>query len=245
MANIHDVNESLQVQPSVKSAPTLIALSQGENGRSLQFRMVGTAIPSGSSATISGTKPDGAVYSKAGMVDGNTVVFQEDVQLTAVAGAWDAKIRIVNGGDSVATALIRFIIDPDPVAAGAIPSDSQLDGIVTECRLYAENAKSSAYGSPLTASAAADMIDTTKVYVYTGDETGYTNGHWYYWNGTAWTDGGVYNSTAVETDKTLSVADKAADAKAVGDELSDLKEDLSDLGLSVVDGTLNVTYTVA
>lgn len=220
MANIHDVNESLQVQPSVKNAPTPIALSQGENGRSLQFRMVGTTIPSGSNASLSGTKPDGVVYSKAGTVDGNTVTFQEDVQLTAVAGAWDAKIRIVNGGDSVATALIRFIIDPDPVAAGAVPSDSQLDGIVAECRLYAENAKSSAYGSPLTASTAADMLDTTKVYVYTGEETGYTEGHWYYWDGTAWTDGGVYNSIAIQTDKTLTLPDHAADAKTTGDTLA-------------------------
>ena len=33
----------------------------------------------------------------------------------------------------------------------------------------------------------------------------------------------------VTTDKTLSIADKAADAKAVGDELDDLKEDLNDI----------------
>ena len=220
MANIHDVNESLQVQPSVRNLPTLIALSQGENGRSLQFRMVGATIPSGSSASLSGTKPDGVVYSKAGTVDGNTVIFQEDVQLTAVAGAWDAKIHIVNNGNSVATALIRFIIDPDPVAAGAVPSDSQLEGILAECKLYAEAARSNAYGSPLTASAVADMIDTSKVYVYTGDETGYTAGHWYYYNGTAWADGGVYNSIAIQTDTTLTLPGHAADAKATGDALA-------------------------
>lgn len=232
MANIHDVNESLQVQPSVRNLPTLIALSQGENGRSLQFRMVGATIPSGSSASLSGTKPDGVVYSKAGTVDGNTVIFQEDVQLTAVAGAWDAKIHIVNSGNSVATALIRFIIDPDPVAAGAVPSDSQLDGIVAECQMYAEAARSAAYGSPLTASAAADMIDTARVYVYTGDETGYTAGHWYYYNGTTWADGGVYNSIAIQIDTTLTLPDHAADAKATGDALATKADKIGNIALA-------------
>ena len=232
MANIHDVNESLQVQPSVRNLPTLIALSQGENGRSLQFRMVGATIPSGSSASLSGTKPDGVVYSKAGTVDGNTVIFQEDVQLTAVAGAWDAKIHIVNSGNSVATALIRFIIDPDPVAAGAVPSDTQLEGIVAECKLYAEAARSNAYGSPLTASAAADMIDTAKVYVYTGDETGYAAGHWYYYNGSAWADGGVYNSIAIQTDTTLTLPDHAADAKATGDALATKADKIGNIALA-------------
>lgn len=42
------------------------------------------------------------------------------------------------------------------------------------------------------ANTAAQMVDTTKIYVYTGSETGYNFGHWYYYNGSAWTDGGVY-----------------------------------------------------
>ena len=55
-----------------------------------------------------------------------------------------------------------------------------------------------AVGTPLQASTVASMTDTTKIYVYTGSETGYTAGNWYYYNGTAWVSGGVYNSTAVE-----------------------------------------------
>lgn len=43
-------------------------------------------------------------------------------------------------------------------------------------------------------------------------------------------DGNVKNAELdVTTDKTLSIADKAADAKAVGDELTDLKADLSQI----------------
>lgn len=57
--------------------------------------------------------------------------------------------------------------------------------------------QASAYvGSPLTASLASAMTDQTKVYVYVGSETGMSAGHWYYYNGTSWVDGGVYNSIA-------------------------------------------------
>lgn len=84
-------------------------------------------------------------------------------------------------------------------------------------------APKSAVGAPLSASTAAKMTDTTKIYVYTGSESGYTAGNWYYYDGSAWTSGGVYNSTAFETDTTLSIAGAAADAKEVGDEFAILR----------------------
>ena len=75
-------------------------------------------------------------------------------------------------------------------------------------------------GSPLVASTVAGMTDHDKIYVYVGSESGYTSGNWYYWDGSAWTSGGVYNSQALETDDTLSVSGMAADAQAVGDAIS-------------------------
>ena len=86
-----------------------------------------------------------------------------------------------------------------------------------------------AVGSPLKASTVAQMTDTNKIYVYVGSESGYTNGNWYYWNGSAWVSGGVYNSVAVVTDPTLTLSGVPADAKATGDEVTNLKADLSDL----------------
>lgn len=50
-----------------------------------------------------------------------------------------------------------------------------------------------ASGSPLVASSISGMTDTTRVYVNT------TDGHWYYYNGSAWADGGVYQATAVSS----------------------------------------------
>jgi len=54
-----------------------------------------------------------------------------------------------------------------------------------------------ASGSPKAVSLVSQMSDTTKNYVYTGSEGGYTAGHWYYYNGSAWTSGGVYQSTGI------------------------------------------------
>jgi hypothetical protein len=39
---------------------------------------------------------------------------------------------------------------------------------------------------------ASQMIDTDTIYVYMGSESGYTNGYWYYHNGSAWTRGAQF-----------------------------------------------------
>lgn len=217
MAYIDNVTSILQIQPD--GLPTTVRLSQNENGRNLYFQLAGNEIdiPANSTITISGTKPDGTVYSGTGSISDNVILIPEMIQMTAVAGYWDAKVKIISGGNTIATGRIRFVIDADTVDPDSVPSDSELEGLVAEAQQYAETARTEAYGSPLTAQTAAGMTDHTRVYVYTGSETGYTAGHWYFWNGSAWTDGGVYNSTAVNTDPTLTLAGVAADAKATGD----------------------------
>lgn len=256
MAYLDNVTNILQIQPD--GLPTYVRLSQNENGRNLYFELQGNEadIPANATITISGTKPDGVVYSGTGSCTDNVVLIPETVQMTAVAGTWDAKIQITSGGNTIATGRVRFVVDADTVAPGSVPSDSELEGLVAQAQQYAETARTEAYGSPLTASTAASMTDHTRVYVYTGSESGYTAGHWYFWNGSAWTDGGIYNSVAVntdptlklsgvaadakatgdaiaavtiETDKTLSVSDAPADAKVVGDEIASLKSDLTQL----------------
>lgn len=82
-------------------------------------------------------------------------------------------------------------------------------------------------GAPYIATTVAGMTDKTRVYVYQGSESGYTSGNWYYWNGSAWTPGGTYNSAAVDTDKTLTQSDKPADSAIVGKKIGSLKESLN------------------
>lgn len=219
MANLHNKEMSVHAQPDAGFIRASLCLSQNENGRLLQITMRGITIPVGSVATLTGTKPDGNVYSTAGTISGNVISIQEDMQMTAVAGTWDARLNIVNDGNVIGTAKIRMVIVPDTVNGDAVPSDSRLDGIIAECKAYAEAARGAAYGSPLTANTAADMDDVRRVYVYTGSEDGKVAGNWYYWNGTAWDSGGAYNSTAVNTDTTLALPGSPADSATVGEVL--------------------------
>lgn len=48
--------------------------------------------------------------------------------------------------------------------------------------------------------------------------------------------------TIPTVDATLTQAGAAADAKKTGDEIGAIKNDLTQLGLSVVDGVMNITY---
>ena len=106
--------------------------------------------------------------------------------------------------------------------------------------LQADMAKLKAsVGAPLVAETVSDMTDTDKVYVYVGSETGYTAGNWYYYDGSDWVSGGVYNSTAVETDKTLSAPDVPADAGAVGAALQGITVTITD---QYGDGHLVITF---
>jgi predicted phosphodiesterase len=64
--------------------------------------------------------------------------------------------------------------------------------------------------------------DHSKIYITLDD------GKWCYHNGSAFVAGGVYQATAIETDKTLAVSGAAADSKVTGDKVGELKSALND-----------------
>lgn len=125
--------------------------------------------------------------------------------------------------DGSLTALIKNYIDPLIEAQNVYNTEtrntvtSRLDSQDAEI-----NAIRDAVGSPLKAATISEMTDTNKIYVYTGSETGYTAGNWYYYNGSAWVSGGVYNAVALNTDTTLTVSGIAADAKVTGEKIGAL-----------------------
>lgn len=54
-----------------------------------------------------------------------------------------------------------------------------------------------ASGAPIPVDSTSAMTDTTRIYLLT------TSGHWYYYNGSVWTDGGVYQATAINDNSVI------------------------------------------
>ena len=169
----------------------------------------------------------------------NTEQYIENWKNMAESDIEDAIAAGINQFVSYFSDLTQTAVDAAERAmeAAETAAEDAVDAIMPtlESQFDARYAWKTAVGSPLVATTAAGMTDTTKVYVYAGSETGYVNGDWYYYDGTAWQDGGVYNSAAVVTDPTLSESGVPADAKAAGDEIADLK--------SAIPYSLSVTCT--
>lgn len=219
-------NFNLYLNAGVSAAPT-INVNQYDRDEQWVFTLYNEngAVYTPSSGSIIGLKSDGHVIANAGTVSDGKVVITETEQMTAVAGNGVFELQI--DGETHGTANFIVRVEKSP-AEGGDYSDSDLS-LFQEAIDQAE--RIAKYGSPLVATSASQMTNHGSVYVYTGSESGYTNGHWYYWNGSAWEDGGVYNAVAVNTDKTMTLNDVPADAAAVGA-----------YGLTVINGVLNQIF---
>ena len=202
------------------SVPLVINVNQYDSGEQWVFTLYnsdGTQYTPSTGAIV-GIKSDGLGIINTGSVDSDgRVVINETQQMTAAVGK--AVFELMVDNQTHGTANFIVLVEPKP---GDNADLSETDISMIEQAIEAASAIKP-YGSPLVASTVAGMTDHDKVYVYVGSETGYTSGNWYYWDGSAWTSGGVYNSVAVQTDTTLTLSGVAADAKKTGDEISELK----------------------
>ena len=126
--------------------------------------------------------------------------------------------------------LINWENDPESQTPVSAENLNHMDQGIYEAYVQSAIASSSAIAAlsqvqellglryaPIPVSTASAMTDHNKIYVYIGNESGMQNNYWYYWNGSAWVAGGLYNAQTVTIDSTLQNSGEAADAKAVGD----------------------------
>lgn len=125
----------------------------------------------------------------------------------AAQSAEDAQTASESAADS-AEAAAQSADDAEAAAQNAADSAEDAAQSASDARLF--------MGAPLVAQTADAMTDDTRVYVYVGSEEGYVSGNWYYYDGSAWTSGGVYNAAAVQTDDKLLAERVPADAAAAG-----------------------------
>lgn len=161
------------------------------------------SVPSGATAMIRVAKPDGtfAVYDKnekgqtAYTISGSTVTIE--LVGAALAAAGDALVTVMfldSTGSNLSPFSFRLVIMPSAVSDDDIASSDYFNVFQDTI-----NKLQAFYGAPLTAATASAMTDTTRVYVYVGSESGYVYGHWYYYNGSTWVNGGVYNSEGINS----------------------------------------------
>lgn len=243
------ITYKLDITPG--SVPLTIHISQYDVGLRQYIFQPYTSVGeftyvSGATVTLEATKPDGyAVIHNCTYNQDGSITYTVQEQLAAKAGSVWSKVVIRNGNDVLGTGAVVWMVDNAGVKDNAIISDSDIPAIqaAASSASLAEAAATQAAGyvdqavilggTPLVAATVSAMTNHDRVYVYTGSETGYTAGNWYYWNGSAWTSGGIYNSSAVQTDPTLSVSGMAADAAATGglkSEITSIEKFANDIG---------------
>lgn len=113
---------------------------------------------------------------------------------------YDILINLISEVSDTKVACENAIADAAAVTTAATRATENAVAAATAATAAAADAQDIAdyYGSPLVATTTAAMTKTNRVYVYIGSESGYTAGNWYYYNGSDWVSGGIYNSALID-----------------------------------------------
>lgn len=230
------VNKKIQLDFTEEGLREKIEAVQGDTGRILECNIIGVDM-TGVSARFYAIKSSGKeIYNNCKVLK-NTVTIELTEQTLAETGIVKCQLDLRQGTKKVQSFIFDINVTASLMAQSEYLSSSEYK-VVDDLAEKVENnenkiaelddkkANKDDYGSPLQANTVAEMTDKKKVYVYVGTESGYIAGNWYTWNGSAWVSGGVYNSAAIQTDKTLTQSDKAADSAVVGGKFNEINESI-------------------
>ena len=202
------VTTALNINFTPGGAPLHINVSQYDIGlREYEFTPYSTPgtidYSNAFSVTLEATKPDGhaVVHNCTYDSDTHKITYVLGEQLCAVVGRVWSKLVIRDVDENVlGTAAIIWVVDQAGITDDAILSDSDISAVQDFINEFgsinayrtALDACIDAIGGFNKAATASAMTDHEKVYVYTGNESGYVFGNWYYYNGSAWVSGGQF-----------------------------------------------------
>lgn len=168
----------LNINPGQGYTP-IVPASQYDVGRELVFTiydgMVPASIPSGTVATMVGTKPSGLGFTQLGTVSGNTVTVTTTATMTEEGGHIPAELRLTYSGNNIGTANFIFGVEasphPEDVTDGDAETAKDLMTRAEEAVTEAEAASQAATAQAARAEAAAEAISQAGI-----DTTGATAG---------------------------------------------------------------------
>ena len=176
----------------------------------------------GFTAKFTGTRNDTLGFTFDSVAQGNTVAFEINTSLTAVSGTHKGEIVFYDtNGLYFGTANVQIIVEPAARPDGTIDADvERAQEIAEQVQEIVDNAAATVSGEA--EKWATGQIDGTDV---PSTDPAYENNAKYY------AEQAADAAASIGIDATLTQAGKAADAKKTGDEITALKEELSELAI--------------
>lgn len=226
----------LNINPGQGYTP-IIEASQYDVGRELVFTIYdGSApadIPSGTIATMAGTKPSGLGFTQMGTVSGNTVTVITTATMTEEGGHIPAELRLTYSGNNIGTANFIFGVEPSPHPEDVTDGDAETardlmtraEEAVTEAEAASQNATSAAERAEAAAEAAAQAgIDATGA---TAGQIPTANGA----GGWSWQDqqggGGGSSSDDITNESNVSGATVTGALNSLSDQIANKQDALT------------------
>lgn len=147
----------------------------------------------------------------------NTVTWTVVETDVANPGQAQVQLRYIKDEHCVMSQMFTAIVE-DSVDIGTEipePMEQWADAII----------KAGSGGQPTAVTSSSSMTNHSAIYLYMGNESGYQYGHIYYWDGTAWDDGGAYGSntpgSGLTEDVKQALLDCFANVAWIGDDGQD------------------------